>query len=86
MQKIELEFDEQTLERARQLTLLRQTTLEEWLKSMVNQLVVSGLASTLTAWEMEKTFIHQRMANSPSAPTSERSWTREDIYNARFAR
>ena len=86
MQKIELELDEQTLERARQLTQLRQTTLEEWLKSMINQLVMTGLDSTLTAWEMEKTFIRQRIANSPSAPSSTRSWTREDIYNARFAR
>lgn len=84
MQKIELEFDEQTLKRARQLALRHQTSLEEWLKNIVKQLVAAGPSPTLTAWEMEKAFIHQRMAGRISASSGERNWTREDIYNAQL--
>jgi hypothetical protein len=84
MQKIELEFDEQTLERARQLAMHRQISLEEWLKTIVKQLVTVWSSPTLTAWELEKEFIHRRMANSSSTISVERNWTREDIYNARL--
>ena len=84
MEKIELEFDEQTIERARQLALQRQTSLEEWLKTIVQQLVTVWSSPTLTAWELEKEFIRQRMANSSSTTPTKRNWTREDIYNARL--
>ena len=85
MQKIELELDDQTLEQARQLAELRHTTLEEWLRVMIEQLVAGWSVTTLTAWEQEKAFIQQRIAKGPLPDSGGRNWRREEIYDARFA-
>jgi len=85
LQKIELELDEQTIEQARQLAELRHTTLEAWLKAIIKQSVEAGTVTTLTAWEQEKEFIRQRMSKGSLPASGERTWTREEIYDARFA-
>jgi hypothetical protein len=85
LQKIELELDEQTVERARHLAELRHTTLEEWLKTMINQMVVAWSSTTSTNWEQEKKFIRQRMAKGPLPTSDRRTWTREEIYDARLS-
>lgn len=85
MQKIELELDEQTIERARHLAEFRHTTLEEWLKTIIKQLVVAWSATPLTPWEQEKEFVRQRMLKGPLSASDRRTWTREEIYDARFA-
>lgn len=84
MQKIELELDEQTFERARQLAKLRHTRLEDWLQTIIKQMVVAWPTTTTTAWELEKAFIQQRLAKGPLPNPGQRRWTREEIYDARF--
>ena len=85
MQKIELELDEQTIERARQLAELRHTGLEDWLQSLIKQMVVTWPTTASTAWELEKAFIQQRMAKGPLPGSGQRRWARAEIYDARLA-
>lgn len=84
MQKVELNLDEQTIERAAQLAEQNHTTLEDWLQSLIKQMVVAWPATDLSAWELEKEFIQQRIAKGPLPDSGHRRWSREEIYNARL--
>ena len=69
MEKIELQFDEQTLARALKLAVSRQCTLEELIREIIEQLEVSEVANEpfLGMFADEPELIDQIMVSAMTA-------------------